>query len=134
MEWILSCLEDIRDWVPSHVLLCKRFRENGKLLEFCERSNKAGLFVAIAVYFGGSRRGCIMKPASSNRAGGLCFRKSLGIFALVLNRYLWPKIMVVEVVSLLVVARVGRVTGNFYLFLAISKKARILKILELYRG
>uniref|UniRef100_A0A7N2KR07 Uncharacterized protein n=1 Tax=Quercus lobata TaxID=97700 RepID=A0A7N2KR07_QUELO len=96
MEWILSCLEDIRDWVPSHVLLCKRFRENGKLLEFCERSNKAGLFVAMAVYFGGSRRGCIMKPASSNRAGGLCFRKSLGIFALVLNRYLWPKIMVVE--------------------------------------
>ena len=41
--------------MPSHVLLCKRFRENGKLLEFCGRSNKAGLFVVIAIYFGGSR-------------------------------------------------------------------------------
>ena len=49
MEWILSCLKDIRDRVPSHVLLCKRFKENGKLLEFCGRSNKAGLFVVIVV-------------------------------------------------------------------------------------
>ena len=55
IEWLLTCLEDIRHWVPSHVLLCKRFRENGKLLEFCGRSNKAGLFVVIAIYFGGSR-------------------------------------------------------------------------------
>ena len=80
MEWILSCLKDIRDRVPSHVLLCKRFKENGKLLEFCERSNKAGLFVAIAVYFGGSRRGCIMIPASSNRAGWSLFQKKLRNF------------------------------------------------------
>ena len=49
IEWLLTCLEDIQDWVPSHVLLCKRFRENGKLLEFCGRSNKAGLFVVIVV-------------------------------------------------------------------------------------
>nr|POE59953.1 6-phosphogluconate dehydrogenase, decarboxylating 1, chloroplastic [Quercus suber] len=41
MEWILTCLEDKRDWVPSHGLLSKRFRENGKLLEFCGRSNNA---------------------------------------------------------------------------------------------
>ena len=54
-----TCLEDIRDWVPGHALLCKRFRDNGKLLEFCGRSNNAGLFVVIAIYFGGSRRGCI---------------------------------------------------------------------------
>ena len=52
IEWILTCLEDIRNWVPGHVLLCKRFRENGKLLEFCGRSNKVGLFVIIAIYFG----------------------------------------------------------------------------------
>ena len=77
IEWLLTCLEDIRDWVPGHVLLCKRFRENGKLLEFCGRSNKAGLFVVIAVYFGGSRRGCIMIPASSNRAGWSLFEKEL---------------------------------------------------------
>ena len=76
----LACLEDIRDWVPGHVLLCKRFRENGKLLEFCGRSNKAGLFIVIAVYFGGSRRGCVMIPASSNRAGWSLFQKELRNF------------------------------------------------------
>ena len=75
-----TCLEDIRDWVPGHALLCKRFRNNGKLLEFCGRSNKAGLIVAIAVYFGGSRRGCIMIPASSNRAGWSLFQKELRFF------------------------------------------------------
>ena len=80
MEWILTCLEDIRDWVPSHGLLCKRFKENGKLLEFCGRSNNAGLFVVITVYFGGSRRGCLMIPASSNRAGWTLFQKELRIF------------------------------------------------------
>ena len=80
MEWILTCLDDIRDWVAGHVLLCKRFRDNGKLLEFCGRSNKAGLFVVIAVYFGGSRRRCIMIPASSNRAGWSLFQKELRNF------------------------------------------------------
>ena len=35
MEWILTCLADIRDWVPSRAMLGKRFRENGKLIEFC---------------------------------------------------------------------------------------------------
>ena len=48
---------------------CKRLKENGKLIEFCGRSNKAGLFEVIAEYFGGTRRGCIMIPASSNHAG-----------------------------------------------------------------
>lgn len=62
------CFSDIRDWVPGQDVLCKRFRENGKLIEFCSRSNKAGLFVVIAIYFGGARRGCVMIPASSNRA------------------------------------------------------------------
>ena len=66
--------------MPSHVLLCKRFKENGKLLEFCERSNKASLFVVIVVYFGGSRRGCIMIPASFNRAGWSLFQNELGNF------------------------------------------------------
>ena len=66
--------------MPSHVLLCKRFRENGKLLKFCGRSNKVGLFVVIAVYFGGSRRGCIMIPASSNRAGWSLFQNELRNF------------------------------------------------------
>ena len=66
--------------MPSHVLLCKRFRENGKLLEFCGRSNKVGLFVVIAVYFGGSRRGSIMIPASSNRAGWSLFQNELRNF------------------------------------------------------
>ena len=80
MEWILTCLEDIRDWVPGHGLLCKRFRENGKLLEFCGRSNNAGLFVVITVYFGGSRRGCLMIPISSNRASWTLFQKELRIF------------------------------------------------------
>ena len=66
--------------MPSHILLCKRFRENGKLLEFCGRSNKAGLFIVIAVYFGGSRRGSIMIPASSNRAGWSLFQNELRNF------------------------------------------------------
>ena len=55
--------------MPGLAVFCKRFRENGKLIELCGRSNKAGLFVVIAVYFGGSRRGYIIIPASSNRAG-----------------------------------------------------------------
>ena len=59
--------------MSGYVLLCKRFRENGKLLEFCERSKKVGMFVVIAVYFEGSRRGCIMIPVSSNRAGWSLF-------------------------------------------------------------
>ena len=80
LEWILTCLKDIQDWVPGHGLLCKRFRENGKLLEFCVRSNNAGLFVVITVYFGGSRRGCLMIPASSNKAGWTLFQKELRIF------------------------------------------------------
>ena len=45
MEWIISCFSDIRDWVPGQDVLCKRFREYGKLIEFCGRSNNAGLFV-----------------------------------------------------------------------------------------
>ena len=80
LEWILTCLEDIQDWVPGHGLLCKRFRENGKLLEFCGRSNKVGLFVVVTVYFGGSRRGCITIPASSNRASWSLFQKELRNF------------------------------------------------------
>ena len=66
--------------MSGHVLLSKRFRENGKLLEFCERSKKASMFVVIAVYFGGSRRGCIMIPVSSNRAGWSLFQKELRNF------------------------------------------------------
>ena len=55
MEWILSCFADICDWVLGNDFLCKRLQENNKnnkLLEFCGRSNKAGLFVVIAVYYG----------------------------------------------------------------------------------
>ena len=54
LEWILSCFADIRDWVPGNVSICKRFRENNKLLEFCGRSNKAGVFVVIAGCYGGA--------------------------------------------------------------------------------
>ena len=77
---ILSCLANIRDWMPSRAVLCKRLRENGKLLEFCGSSNRAGLFVVIAVYFRGSRRGCIMIPASSNYAGWSLFQRELKHF------------------------------------------------------
>ena len=68
-EWILSCFADIRDWVPGNVSICKRFQENNKLLEFCGRSYRASVFVVIAEYYGGAHRGCVMIPASSNRAG-----------------------------------------------------------------
>ena len=79
MEWILTCLADIRDWVSGRDILCKRLRENGKLIEFCGRSNKAGLFVVV-VYFGRSRGGCIMIPASFNRAGWSLIQKEIRIF------------------------------------------------------
>ena len=71
---------NIRDWVPSQDVLCKRFREYGKLIKFCGRSNNASLFMAIAVYFGGARRGCIMIPTSSNRAGWSLIQKELRNF------------------------------------------------------
>ena len=65
---------------------------------------------------------------------GLCFRKSLRIFALVLNWHLRPKLLLimaaVVVVSLLVVAGVGR----FCLFMVISGSPGILKKIELNGG
>ena len=80
LEWILSSYADIRDWVPGNVSICKCFRENNKLLEFCGRSNKAGVFVVIAEYYGGARRGCVMIPASSNHAGWSLFQRELRNF------------------------------------------------------
>ena len=66
--------------MPGLAVLCKRFRENGKLIELCGRSNKAGLFVVIAVYFGGSKRGCIIILASSNHAGWSLFQREIRNF------------------------------------------------------
>ena len=43
------------------------------MLEFCGRSNKAGVFVVIAEYYGRARRGCVMIPVSSNRLGWSLF-------------------------------------------------------------
>ncbi|KAF3954007.1 hypothetical protein CMV_020601 [Castanea mollissima] len=80
LEWILSCFADIRDWVPGKDYLYKRYRENNKFFEFRGRSNKAGIFVEIAVYYGGARRGWIMVPASSNRSGWCLFSKELDRF------------------------------------------------------
>nr|POF21481.1 hypothetical protein CFP56_18520 [Quercus suber] len=60
--------------------MCKRFWDNNKLLEFCGTSNKAGVFVVIAEYFGGARRGCVMIPASSNRAGWSLFQREIRDF------------------------------------------------------
>ena len=62
------------------VSICKRFRENNKLLEFCERSNKAGVFVVIVEYYGGACQGCVMIPASSNCAGWSLFQRELKNF------------------------------------------------------
>ena len=79
LEWILSCFVDIRDWVPGKVSFCKRFRENNKLLEFCGRSNKA-VFVVLAEYYGGACQGCVMIPASSNRADWSLFQREMRNF------------------------------------------------------
>ena len=63
--------------------MCKRFRDNNKLLEFCGRSNKAGVFVVIVEYFGEARRGCVMIPASSNRASWSLFQREMRDFSIV---------------------------------------------------
>ena len=60
--------------------MCKHFRAHNKFFEFRGRLNKAGIFVEIAVYFGGARRGEIMVPASSNRSGWCLFTKELDSF------------------------------------------------------
>ena len=60
--------------------MCKRFRENNKFFIFGGRPNKAGIFVDIAVFFGGARRGCVMVPASTNRFGWCLFSKELESF------------------------------------------------------
>ena len=60
--------------------MCKRFRDNNKLLEFCERSNKVGVFMVIAKYFGGAHRGCVMIPASSNRVSLSLFQREMRDF------------------------------------------------------
>ena len=80
LKWILSCFADIRDWVPGKDLLYKRYRENNKLFEFWGRSNKAGIFADIAMFYGGARRGCVVVPASSNRSGWCLFTKELDSF------------------------------------------------------
>ena len=80
LEWIISCFADIRDWVPGKVPICKRFWENNKLLEFCGRSNKAGIFVVLAEYYGGACRGCVMIPASTNCVGWTLFQRELRNF------------------------------------------------------
>ena len=61
--------------------MCKRFRDNDKLLEFCGRSSKAGVFMVIAEYFGGACRDCVMIPASSNRAGWSLFQREMRDFS-----------------------------------------------------
>ena len=76
MKWILSCLADICDWVPGKDFLYKRYRKNNNFFKFRGRSNKAGIFADIAVFFGGAWHGCVMVPASSNRLGGACFQKN----------------------------------------------------------
>ena len=80
LEWILSCFANIRDWVPGKDYLCKCYRENNKFFKFQGRSNKAGLFVDIVVYYGGARCSCVMIPASSNRSGWCMFTKELDRF------------------------------------------------------
>ncbi|KAF3973051.1 hypothetical protein CMV_003495 [Castanea mollissima] len=90
LEWILSCFADIRDWVPGKDYLYKRYRENNKFFEFRGRSNKASIFVEIAVYYGGARRGWIMVPTSSNRSGWCLFSKELDSFLLGSNT-VWVK-------------------------------------------
>ena len=83
MEWILSCFADIHDWVPGKVSICKRFRDDNKLLEFCGRSNKVGVFVVIAEYFGRARQRGVMIPANSNRAGWSLFQREMRDFSIV---------------------------------------------------
>ena len=80
LEWILACFADIRDWDLGKVPMCKRFRDNNKLLEFCGRSNKADVFVVITEYFGGAPRGCVMIPTSSNCAGWSLFQRDMRDF------------------------------------------------------
>ena len=50
------------------------------MIEFCGRSNRAGLFVVIAEYFERSRRGCIIIPVSSNRACWSLFQREIRNF------------------------------------------------------
>ena len=74
-----------------------------------------------------------MIPAGSNRAGWSLFQKELRNFcsgAKMVSRPKYHSIMVVEVVSLLVVAGVGRLC----LFMAINRRSGILKNLELNWG
>ena len=61
-------------------ILCKRYRENNKFFEFRGRSNKAGIFVEIAVFYNGAQRGWVMVPASTNRSGWCLFTKELDRF------------------------------------------------------
>ena len=81
---------DIRDWVPGKECLCKSYRVNNKFFEFRGRSNKAGIFVEIAVYYGGARCGWVMVPASSNQSGWRLFSKNLDCF-LVGSNTVWVK-------------------------------------------
>ena len=54
MKWVLSCFANIRDWVPGKDFLYKHYRKNNNFFKFRGRSNKAGIFADIAVFFGGA--------------------------------------------------------------------------------
>ena len=60
--------------------MCKRYRENNKFFVFRGRSNKAGIFVDIVVFYGGACYGCVMVPVSSNQSGWCLFSKELESF------------------------------------------------------
>ena len=123
LEWILSCFADIRNWVPGKECLCKSYRVNNKFFEFRGRSNKAGIFVEIAMYYGGARRGWVMVPASSNQSGWRLFSKNLESF-LVGSNTVWVKGRTSDEVAASGPLDGGGQVGKFFFKISNQRKLR----------
>ena len=104
-------------------IVCKHFRAQNKFFKFWGRSSKVGIFVEIAVYFGGAHRGGIMVPASLNRSGWCLFTKELDSF-LSGSNFVWVEGKTVDV------AVGGGQDGKKSLNIGNQRKLRNLKFLE----
>ncbi|KAF3944735.1 hypothetical protein CMV_028819 [Castanea mollissima] len=69
LDWIIACLVELCQWDFSKKHFFKWFHKYHKILEFCSKSNKGGLFVEISEYHNGARRGCFRVPKGMNRGG-----------------------------------------------------------------
>nr|POF10255.1 hypothetical protein CFP56_49590 [Quercus suber] len=77
LDWIITCLIELRSWDFSKHHFFKWFHENYKILECSSRLNKGGYFVEISEYHNGARRGCLHVPEGFHKGGWAFLERKL---------------------------------------------------------